>query len=83
MPDDTCVACAGPAPKCVAMAAENNGRYILDRNLEFLSDESPEAGGIQNPSHTNDTILREFRDHVRNLRHGIQRIGDNDDYGLG
>ena len=65
------------------MAAENDGGHVFDRDLEFLGDEGAEAGRIENAGHADDAVFREFRDHVRDLRHGVERIGDDDDDGVG
>ena len=66
----------------VAMAAENEGGDILDRNLEFLGEEEAEAGAIEHAGHADHHVLRQAGELLQRPDHRVERVGDADDEGV-
>ena len=67
----------------VAVAAHDDAGHVLHRDVEFLRDEGAEAGAIQHAGHADDAVLAELGDPEGGLRHGVERIGDDDDDAVG
>ena len=67
----------------VAVASENEGVDVFDRDVELGGDEGAHAGGVEHAGHAEDAILREAADAEGGLRHGVQWIGDDDQDGIG
>src|SRR2546429_2070376 len=63
----------------VAVSAEDEGGYVLDADFEFLGDESAEAGGVEYAGHADDAFAGKAAHLVGGLRHGVERIGDDDE----
>jgi hypothetical protein len=59
------------------MAAEDERRYVLHAHLQFLSNEGAEAGGIEHARHADDALTRESAEFEGGLRHGVERVGDD------
>ena len=53
------------------MASEDEGRHVLDADVEFGSDEGAEAGGVENTGHSDDALTRESAELVAGLRHCV------------
>src|SRR6516164_7816661 len=67
----------------VAVAAEHEGGDIFDRDVEFVGEEIAEARRIEHAGHTDDHRLRQPAAFLQGPNHGIERIGDADDEGVG
>ena len=65
------------------MAAENEGVNVFDADFAFHGDESAHARGIENACHTEHAIFGEAADFHCGLGHGVQRIRDDDQDGVG
>ncbi len=74
---------AGKRHHRVAVAAEHKRRHILDADVQFFRDEGAEAGRVEHAGHADDALAIEARLPERGLRHGVQRIGDDDQNALG
>src|SRR5208282_2295010 len=70
---------AGKRDHGVAVSPENEGGYVLDADLEFQRDKRAEAGGVEYSGHSNDALARKAAELVGGLRHGVERIGDDDE----
>ena len=64
------------------MTTQDHGGHVVHRNPQFLGNERAETSGIQYPGHTHDAVFGELRHQVCHMRHGIQRIGDNNNDGV-
>ncbi len=69
---------AGKRDHGVAVSAEDEGGYVLDADFEFLGDEGAEARGVEHAGHADDALARESAHLVSRLRHGVERVGDDD-----
>ena len=69
---------AGERDHRVAVAAEEHGVDVFDRDVEFHRDESAEARGVENARLTDDAFRREFRDFEHALGHRVERVADDD-----
>jgi len=58
------------------VAAQHEGCDVGDGYLQLLGQEAPIAGAIQHAGHTDHALAREAANPVRELRHGIQRVGN-------
>ena len=65
------------------MAAEHEGRDILDRNVEFVGQEMAEARRVEHARHADHHVLRQPAALLQRPDHGVERIGDADDEGVG
>ncbi len=65
------------------MTAEYEGGDVLDGNIQFLRNESAEARRIQNAGHADHAIARKAAELVSRLRHGVERVGDDDQDAIG
>src|SRR6266852_6641548 len=63
----------------VAVSTKDEGGYVLHADFEFLGNESTEAGGVEHASHADDALTRKAAHLVGGLRHGVERIGDDDE----
>src|SRR5713226_6080514 len=63
----------------VAVSTEDEGGYVLDADFEFLRDKRSEAGGVEPAVDADDAFAREAAHLVGGLRHGVERIGDDDE----
>src|ERR1700733_2044007 len=61
------------------MSTENEGVDVFNTDFKFVGDESAEAGGIEHSGHPDDALARKFAELVSCLRHGIERIRDDDE----
>jgi hypothetical protein len=57
-------------------------RAIFHRYPQLHGDERLESGRVENPCHPDDPFLRELASLDRQMRHGVQRIGHDDQDGL-
>ncbi len=67
----------------VAMAAQNEGGNVLDRDVEFLGEEMAEPGGIEHSGHSDDSAVRKAAKFAERPDHRVERIGDADDEAVG
>ena len=67
----------------VAMASEDIRLDRVDRYVQFLGQERPEPGGVQDSGHSDHAVLGEAAHLEGPLRHGVQRVGHDDEYGVG
>ena len=67
----------------VAVAAEHESGDVLDGNIQLLGDESAEARRVENAGHADHAIAREAAELVSRLRHGVERVGDDDQDAIG
>ncbi|KFB73989.1 MAG: hypothetical protein AW09_000741 [Candidatus Accumulibacter phosphatis] len=65
------------------MAAQHEGGDILDGDLELVGQEMAKARTVQHTGHADDSCRWQARDLLQYPDHGVQRIGDDDDKGLG
>ena len=65
------------------MAAQHEGRDVLDRDVELLGQEQAEAGAVEHARHADDAGRREAGDFLHQADHGVERVGDDDDEGVG
>src|SRR5229473_7715478 len=63
----------------VAVSTEDEGGYVLDADFEFHGDKSAEAGGVEHARHADDALTRKAAHLIGGLRHGVERIGDDDE----
>src|SRR5208282_5876814 len=70
---------AGKRDHSVAVSSENEGGYVLDADLELSGNKGAKAGGIQDSGHADDALAGKAADLVSGLRHGVERIGDDDE----
>ena len=74
---------AGQRHHGVAVAAEHEGGDVLDRDLEFLGQEQAEARAVEHARHADDLVGRQAGDFLHHPDHGVERVGDDDDEGVG
>ena len=74
---------AGDRHHVVAVAAEHQRRHVLDRDLQLLGQEGAEAAGVEDAGHADDLVLRQSAGLLQRPHHGIERVGDDDDEGVG
>ncbi len=67
----------------VAVAAEDAGRHVFERDLEFFREEMPEAGRIEDAGHADHFSCGNPGRFLQRPNHGIERIGDADHEGIG
>jgi hypothetical protein len=67
----------------VAVTAQGPGVDVLNRNAGGVGQEVGEAARIQNAGHAHDLLARQARKLAQGPDHGVQRIGDADDEGVG
>ena len=67
----------------VAMAAEHEGGDVLDGNVELIGEEIAEARGIEHAGHADDLVAGQAGGFLQRPHHGVERIGDTDDEGIG
>ena len=65
------------------MAAEDEGGDVLDADFQFVGDEGAEAGGVEHAGHADDALAGESAELVGGLRHGVERIGNDDQNAVG
>ena len=65
------------------MAAEHEGRDILDRNVEFVGQKIAETRRVEHARHADHHVLRQPAALLQGPDHGVERIGDADDEGVG
>ena len=65
------------------MAAQHEGGDVLDRDVEFVGEEIAEAWGIQHPRHAHHLLVRHAGSLLQRPHHGVERVGDADDEGVG
>ncbi len=66
----------------VAVTAEHERGDVLDGDVELLGDERAEARGVEHAGHADDALAWEAGLLERGLRHGVERIGDDDEDGV-
>jgi hypothetical protein len=54
-----------------------------DRDVEFLGEESTEAGAVEHAGHADDFVRRQAGFLLQQPHHDIERVGDDDDEGVG
>jgi hypothetical protein len=81
MPADRRV--AGERHHGVAVAAEHEGGDVLDRDVELLGEEVAEAGRVEHAGHAADLGVRQAGELAQRPDHGVERVGDADDEGVG
>ena len=67
----------------VAVAAQHEGRHVLDGDIEFLGEEVAEARGVQHAGHADDPLGRQAAILLQRPDHHVERVGDADDEGIG
>src|SRR6266481_3204533 len=70
---------AGKRDHGVAVSTKDEGGYVLDADFKFLGDKSAEASGVEHAGHADHALARKAAHLVRGLRHGVERIGDDDE----
>ncbi len=65
------------------MAAEHHGGDVGHGDVELRGDEGSEAGGVEHAGHADDAVAGEAGDFERGPAHGVERIGDEDEDGIG
>ena len=65
------------------MAAEHEGGDVLDRDVEFVGEEIAEARRVEHAGHADHLLLRQAAGFLQRPDHGVERIGDADDEGVG
>ena len=68
---------SSPWPPSTKALTSSNG------DVEFLGEEMAEAGRVEHAGHADDLIGRQAGLFLQRPDHGIERIGDADDEGLG
>src|ERR1700731_3000243 len=66
----------------VAMAAEHEGRDVLDRNLELPGEEIAKAGAVEDAGHADDALRRQPASLAHDAHHDVERIGDRNNESL-
>src|ERR1700730_1614835 len=66
----------------VAMAAEHEGRDVLDRNLELPGEEIAKAGAVEDAGHADDALRRQPASLAHDPHHDVERIGDRNNESL-
>ena len=64
------------------MAAQQHRVDVADRDAELHLQERPVARRVQHARHAHDAVGREAALHVRDVRHHVERVGDDDDDGV-
>ena len=64
------------------MPAEHQTRRRPAPRRRLLGDEGPVAGGVQDARHPDDPLAREAAGLHRDVAHGVQRVGDDDQDGV-
>ena len=59
------------------------GGDVFDRDVELVGEEKAEARGIQHPRHAHHLLVRQAGCLLQRPDHGIERVGDADDEGVG
>src|SRR5256714_1640217 len=67
----------------VPVAAEDIRLHITHRDLELLRDEGAKARRVQDAGHPDYALPGKFADLERQLRHGVERVADDDENGVG
>src|SRR5690606_33392302 len=67
----------------VAVAAKGHRIDVFYRDAEFPGDEGLKAGRVEDAGLTNDAVVGKAGDFLAKSDHGVERIGDNDDDGVG
>ena len=67
----------------VAVAAEHEGGDVLDRDVELLGEEIAEARRVEHAGHADHLVVRQAGDLLQRPDHGVERVGDADDEGVG
>ena len=67
----------------VAVTAQGPGVDVLHRDAGLLGQEIGEAGRVQNAGHADDLLLGQARELLQGPDHGVERVGDADDEGVG
>jgi hypothetical protein len=67
----------------VAVAAEHEGGDVFHRDVEFVGEEIAEARGVQHARHADHLLVRHARGLLQRPHHGVERVGDADDEGIG
>ena len=65
------------------MAAQHKGRYIAHRDIEFLGQKITKARRVQHAGHAHHFVFRQAGKFLQRPDHGIKRIGNTNDKGLG
>ena len=60
------------------MSAEDEGGDVLHADFQFFGDKRPEAGGIEHAGHADHALAGKSAELVGGLRHGVERVGDDD-----
>ena len=67
----------------VAVAAEDERRHVLDRDVHFIGEKITEPRGVEYARHADDLVGRQAAGIAQHADHDIQRIGDADHEGIG
>jgi hypothetical protein len=62
----------------IPMAAKHKSDDVRCGDIERLRYESAEAGGVEYAGHAHHTALRKAAGVVRNVAHGVKRVGDHE-----
>src|SRR2546429_5247702 len=65
------------------MATKDVGFHITHGDLELLGDEAAKARRVEDAGHPDHALARKLADLERQLRHGIERVADDDENGIG
>ncbi|MNN31467.1 hypothetical protein D3C81_1451560 [compost metagenome] len=67
----------------VAVTAQGPGVDVLHRDAGLFSQEVGEARRVQHAGHADDLLLGQARELLQGPDHGVERVGDADDEGVG
>ena len=73
---------AGKRNHGIAMSAEDEGGYVFDADFKFKRDKSAEACRVKNSGHADYALAGKATDLICGLRHGVQRVRDDDKDGV-
>ena len=57
--------------------------HVLDRDAELLGEEVAEARRVEHAGHADHHVARQAGDLLQRPDHGVERVGDDDDEGVG
>src|SRR5690348_16406102 len=67
----------------VAVAAEHESGDVFDRHIELVGEEIAKARAVEHAGHADHLLLRQAAIFLQRPYHGVERIGDANDEGVG
>src|SRR4051794_4727355 len=67
----------------VAVPAQHHGPHVLDGDAELAGEEELEAAGVEHAGHPHHALAEEAGHLLELVHHGVERVGDDDDEGVG